>query len=46
MHQDTNQQVAIITGGSKGIGREIARLFGQFGYKVVISGRGRRVGIA
>ena len=33
------QKTAIITGGSKGIGREIARLLGRAGCRVVISGR-------
>lgn len=37
-----NQKTAIITGGGKGIGREIARLFGQAGCQVVISGRDRQ----
>jgi len=32
-------KTAIITGGSKGIGRETARLLGQKGCRVVISGR-------
>jgi len=32
-------KTAIITGGSKGIGRETARLFGRAGCRVVISGR-------
>ncbi len=33
------QQTAIITGGSKGIGRETARVLGRAGCRVVISGR-------
>jgi 3-oxoacyl-[acyl-carrier protein] reductase len=32
-------QVAIITGSSMGIGREIARVYGQVGARVVINGR-------
>jgi len=39
LNKNLDNKVAIITGGSKGIGREIARLFGHFGYRVVISGR-------
>lgn len=34
-----NHKTAIITGGSKGIGREIARVLGRAGCHVVISGR-------
>jgi len=34
-----NEKTAIITGGSKGIGREIARLLGRGGCRVAISGR-------
>jgi short-subunit dehydrogenase len=34
-----SQKTAIITGGSKGIGRETARLLGRHGCRVVISGR-------
>jgi len=40
MHIDPEKNTAIITGGSKGIGREIARLLGRAGCRVVISGRG------
>ena len=32
-------QVAVITGGSRGIGLALARLFAQSGFKVVITGR-------
>jgi NAD(P)-dependent dehydrogenase (short-subunit alcohol dehydrogenase family) len=30
-------QVAIITGGGTGIGKEIARIFGQLGAKLVLA---------
>lgn len=36
---DLNNQKVIITGGSKGIGREIALTFAQLGAKVIITGR-------
>lgn len=36
---DLTGKVAIITGASKGIGEEIARLYARFGAKVVISSR-------
>jgi short-subunit dehydrogenase len=39
MNMYFNRKTAIITGGSKGIGRETARLLGRAGCTVVISGR-------
>jgi short-subunit dehydrogenase len=39
MNMYFNRKTAIITGGSKGIGRETARLLGRAGCNVVISGR-------
>jgi NAD(P)-dependent dehydrogenase (short-subunit alcohol dehydrogenase family) len=36
---DLSGKVAIITGASKGIGEDIARLFARFGAKVVVSSR-------
>lgn len=36
---DLTNKVAIITGASKGIGEDIARLFARFGAKVVVSSR-------
>jgi len=40
MEQIFKHKTALITGGSKGIGREIARLLGSAGCRVVISARG------
>ncbi|WP_338876829.1 glucose 1-dehydrogenase [Spirosoma sp. SC4-14] len=36
---DLSDKVALITGASKGIGEDIARLFARFGAKVVVSSR-------
>ncbi|MGX4763923.1 glucose-1-dehydrogenase [Holzapfeliella sp. JNUCC 72] len=37
MYKDLNQKVAVVTGGSKGIGTAISRRFGEEGMKVVIN---------
>ena len=37
-------QVALITGGTKGIGEAAVRLFGQEGARVVLCGRARQDG--
>ena len=39
-------KVAVITGGSAGIGFGCARVFGKYGCKVVIGSRGRETGLA
>jgi dehydrogenase/reductase SDR family member 7B len=39
MASDLKDKVVIITGGTSGIGKACAEVFGQAGYKVVISGR-------
>src|SRR5438876_225651 len=36
---DVKGQVAIVTGGSRGLGKEIARGFGEAGAKIVITAR-------
>ncbi|RYF59020.1 MAG: SDR family NAD(P)-dependent oxidoreductase, partial [Cytophagaceae bacterium] len=36
---DLTDKVAIITGASKGIGEDIARLYARFGAKVIVSSR-------
>ena len=44
MYQDLNGKVAVITGGSKGIGNAIARRFGQEHMKIVINYNSDRAG--
>jgi NAD(P)-dependent dehydrogenase (short-subunit alcohol dehydrogenase family) len=39
MAQDLNNKVAIVTGGTSGIGRDAAVLFAEAGAKVVVAGR-------
>jgi NAD(P)-dependent dehydrogenase (short-subunit alcohol dehydrogenase family) len=36
------QRVALVTGGSRGIGREVARQLGERGFRVVVTSRKRR----
>jgi short-subunit dehydrogenase len=41
MDLDLDKKVAFVTGGSKGIGREVARRLANEGCDVVITARGR-----
>ncbi len=44
--KDTSKKVALVTGGGRGIGREIARFFGKKGYRIAICGRHEHVLLA
>jgi NAD(P)-dependent dehydrogenase (short-subunit alcohol dehydrogenase family) len=41
-HSDMKDKVVIITGGSSGIGKALAELFGMKGSKVLITGRNQQ----